>query len=180
MKKLYIVLTRTASVLSRVINVVKNSEYGHVSISLDKDLNRLYSFGRLNPYNPFIGGFVKEGIETGTFKRFKDTTCLVMEINVTDEQYENAERIIENFYANKEAYKYNVEGLFLAALGIKLDRPDKFYCSEFVKYLLMSVQYEYDFPEIIAPCDFQELESKRIYEGYLRDYRKNSQILSLN
>lgn len=30
----------------------------------------MYSFGRLNPYNPFWGGFVHESIDKGTFKRF--------------------------------------------------------------------------------------------------------------
>ena len=32
-------------------------EFSHVSISLDAQLNHMYSFGRLHPYNPFWGGF---------------------------------------------------------------------------------------------------------------------------
>jgi len=70
-KKIYIVLTYTGTILSKVIRVYTRAEYCHVSLSLDKRLRKMYSFGRLNPYNPFIGGFVHEGINVGTFKRFK-------------------------------------------------------------------------------------------------------------
>lgn len=34
----------------------------HVSIALDRELTEVYSFGRKQPDNPFIGGFVKEDI----------------------------------------------------------------------------------------------------------------------
>ena len=44
-------------------------------LELDEDLTKMYSFGRLYPYNPFLGGFVHEGLDRGTFKRFKKTNC---------------------------------------------------------------------------------------------------------
>ena len=74
MKKIYIILTHTGTTLSKIIKNYTKDEFSHVSISLDKDLNEMYSFGRLNPYNPFWGGFVHEGINFGTFKRFKNAT----------------------------------------------------------------------------------------------------------
>ena len=71
MKEIYIVLTHTGTVLSRIIKDYTQDEFSHVSISLDKELKEMYSFGRLNPYNPFWGGFVQEGINFGTFKRLE-------------------------------------------------------------------------------------------------------------
>ena len=65
--------------LSIIIRSLTGAEYSHVSLSLDKKLNKMYSFGRLNPYNPFIGGFVHEGINIGTFKRFKNTKTKIEE-----------------------------------------------------------------------------------------------------
>ena len=53
MKKIYIVLTHSGTALSKIIKGFTKDEFSHVSISLDKELNEMYSFGRLNPYNPF-------------------------------------------------------------------------------------------------------------------------------
>lgn len=83
-KKKYIVLTYTGTILSKIIRVYTRAEYCHVSLSLDKELKKMYSFGRLNPYNPFIGGFVHEGIDRGTFKRFKKTKAEIYSIDVTN------------------------------------------------------------------------------------------------
>lgn len=86
-KKIYIVLTYTGTILSRIIRVYTKAKYCHVSLALDEDLNEMYSFGRLNPYNPFIGGFVHERINIGTFKRFKNTEALICSLELTDRQY---------------------------------------------------------------------------------------------
>ena len=58
MKKIYIILTFTGTILSRIVRIYTRKEYSHVSISLDQDLTKMYSFGRLNAYNPFSGVFV--------------------------------------------------------------------------------------------------------------------------
>src|SRR5690554_939767 len=79
MKKIYIVLTRTNTILSRLISIIKNDEYTHASISLNKDLNYMYSFGRKNKYNPFIGRFVKENIDEGVYGWHKKLKGLVIE-----------------------------------------------------------------------------------------------------
>ena len=63
MKRIYIILTYSGTVLSRIVKAYTGAEYSHVSIGLDENLTKMYSFGRLNPYNPFIGGFVHEGIK---------------------------------------------------------------------------------------------------------------------
>ena len=78
--KVYIVLTKTGTILSKIVRIIKGHKYTHVSISLDKELNEMYSFGRINPYNPFRGNFVHENINWGTFKRFKNTKCVILEM----------------------------------------------------------------------------------------------------
>lgn len=71
MKKIYIVLTYTGTILSKLVKMYTKKEYSHVSIALDEDLKEMYSFGRTYAYCPFIAGFVHEEIDKGTFKRFK-------------------------------------------------------------------------------------------------------------
>ena len=82
----YIVISQTGTLLSRIIKLVTKAEYNHASISLAPDLDVMYSFGRKHPYNPFWGGFVKESPRWGTFKRFSQTRIMVLELAVTEEQ----------------------------------------------------------------------------------------------
>lgn len=171
MKNIYFVLTYTGTFLSKIIKFYTKKEYAHVSISLDKDLNEMYSFGRLNPYIAFIGGFVHERINEGTFKRFKNTQAEICTIEVTDEQYEKLKRIIESFKVNKSIYRFNTIGLLAVPLKIKVKRKNYFYCAEFVKYALEESNIEMKLPEIIKPQNFGEIEDVRIcYKGLLRDY----------
>ena len=62
LRKIYIVLTYTGTILSRIVKFYTGKEYSHVSIALDENLEEMYSFGRLHPYVAFIGGFVHERI----------------------------------------------------------------------------------------------------------------------
>ena len=104
-KKVYILLTYIGSTLSRIIRICTGYEYSHVSIGLDKDLNKLYSFGRLYAYNPFYAGFVHEGVDFGTFKRFKKTTAKLYSLDISDESYELIKKEIYNMSKKKNKYK---------------------------------------------------------------------------
>ena len=131
----------------------------------------MYSFGRLNAYNPFVGGFVHENIKWGTFKRFKKTVTAIYSIEVTEEQYEIIRNIIEKLKEHKDDYKFNIMGLFGVAFHFKLSRNKKFYCAEFVKYLIEAANIELDLPELIKPNDFQYLRNLKLeYKGELYKY----------
>ena len=88
-RKIYIVLTYTGTLLARLVKAYTKKEYSHVSLSLDEDLSHMYSFGRLNPYNPFIGGFLQQSPLFGKFKRFHKTQSIIYSIVVEDDQYEH-------------------------------------------------------------------------------------------
>ena len=94
MKKIYIVLTHTGTILSKIVRFYTRKKYSHVSIGLDLNLNELYSFGRLNPNNPYKGGFVKEEINKGIFAKFKNTDGAVYSVTITEEQYNKIEQEI--------------------------------------------------------------------------------------
>lgn len=170
-KKVYIVLTYTGTILSKIIKFYTKEEYSHVSLSLDKRLNKMYSFGRLNPYNPFIGGFVHEGIDIGTFKRFKKTKTEIYEIEVTNEQYNKIRLEIKNFKNNRKNYKFNTMGLFLAGVNYKYKRNNKFYCAEFVSYLIDEANLEINLPNVVKPMDFKKYNNLNLlYKGILKNY----------
>jgi hypothetical protein len=170
-KDIYILLTYTGTTLSGIVKFYTKEKYTHVSIGLDSELKELYSFGRLNPYNPVKGGFVKEGLNLGTFKRFKNTIAAIYSFKVTDEQYENIKNTINNVRENKDKYKFNILGLFLVSINKKLKRDKTFYCAEFVKYVLETGLNKKFLPEIIKPMDFLKIEKiELVYEGFLREY----------
>lgn len=171
-KQVYLLLTYTGTFLSRVIKIYTRKKYSHASISLDKELDRLYSFGRLNAYNPFNGGFVHEGINIGTFKRFKKTKCALYSFEVTQEQYENIENVLDKFINSTERYRFNIIGLFLSGANIKLNRKNYYYCSEFVKYVLDEAKVETGLPVLVKPMDFLKMPDLHLeYEGVLKEYK---------
>lgn len=151
MKKIYIVLTHTGTILSRIIKTYTKDEFSHSSISLDIELKEMYSFGRLNPYNPFWGGFVHEYIDKGTFKRFYKTRVKVYSLKITEEQYEVIKSIIEKIRNDKENYKFNTIGLFAAGFHKKIEKCHSFYCAEFVKYLLEKAGIATYLPDAVKP-----------------------------
>ena len=169
--KIYIVVTHSRTNLSKIIKHYLRSEFSHVSISLDIELERMYSFGRLHPYNPFRGGFVHEQINTGTFKRFSKTTSKVYSIDITEQQYEKVESIIASFIEHKYDYRFNVPGLLGVVINKKIHPKKAFFCAEFVKYVLETAGIENNLPSIPKPDDFKFLEGNvLIYKGILRKY----------
>lgn len=169
MEKIYIVLTHTGTTLSKIIKIVTKNPYTHASIALDNKMEKMYSFGRLNPYNPLRGGFVKEGINIGTFKRFKNTKAQVYSLEITKEEYKRLEEIISKFNENKKDYKFNFIGLVLAGINKRYNRKNKYYCSQFVRYILEESEIEIqDLSKVIKPIDFSKLECLELeYTGLL-------------
>lgn len=171
MKQIYLILTNTGTALSKVIRAYTKDEFAHVSISLDKDLKQMYSFGRLNPYNPFIGGFVHEFTNRGTFKRFYNTKAIIYVMDIEDEKYEKLKHLIIKFKKEREDFHFNVIGLFAVGLNKKIQREKSFYCAEFVKYVMEESEIDMNLPEIIKPESFKSLlGAKEIYKGLLREY----------
>lgn len=172
MKKIYIVLTYTGTILSRLVKVYTRKDYSHVSIALDEDLNEMFSFGRLNPYLLLPAGFVHENPNKGTFKRFNKTKSVIYSLEVEDEQYEDAVKVIEKFKSNKKNYGFNIIGLALAPFNLKLPRKKHFYCAEFVKYVLENSNINKALPRIIKPDDFRQMDGLSfVYNGLLNEYR---------
>ncbi len=173
MKKIYVMMSHTGTILSRIIRMKTGAEYTHVSIALDKNLKQMYSFGRLHPYIAFLGGFVRERRNFGTFKRFKNTEVGILELEVTEKQFEAINNVIFYIKKNKRKYHFNILGLILAGMNKKSTKENRFYCAEFVKYVLEQGEIDIsNLSNIIKPEDFKELKNANLlYKGYLRDYK---------
>lgn len=182
--RIYILLSHSGSNFSKTINIFTRAPYTHVSIALDKELNELYSFGRIHPYNPIIGGFVKEDIVNGTYGRFPNTTCALYSLEIEHEQYEKLKCELEKFKKEKDKYGYNLLGVMSAAFNFPLHRKYKYFCSQFVSEVLINsgIRLIDKNPSLTAPMDFRSCEGlEMIYEGYLNSYNNEySNEVSVN
>lgn len=181
-KHLYIVLTRPDTIISKIIRYIKKDDYSHASISLDRDFEKMYSFGRKNKYNPFIGGFVKEDFDKGVYGFCKVLNGIVIEIDVSNEQYEKAKNIINEFILKKEDYKYNYLGLFYHLINKEAYIKDRFSCSEFVYYILNKIDAVYlNIPKnLVRPQDLININGNIIYKGNLKNLKKYRKILEIS
>lgn len=172
-KTVYIVISQTGTALSRILKFVTGAKYNHASISLEPDLSTMYSFGRTNPYNPFHGGFVTESPNYGTFKRFSGTKVEVLSVAVSEGQYSNLKQTLEGMVKNKKRYHYNYLGLFLAGANIRYKQANSYYCSEFVKEMLIrgGIREARELADIVEPMHFLTLpNANHVYSGKLKDF----------
>lgn len=179
-REIYIVITRTGTLLSRMIGKITKDFYNHASVSLDRELHAMYSFGRVHAYNPIVGGFVMESPDFGTFKRFHEADAVVMRVPVTEAQYAQLSEFLKSMYAEKWRYHYNFPGLALAAAGIVFRHRNWYYCSEFVRDVLdrFSILNADDYNEIVKPEDFLE-DYEVVYTGKLRDFPIRQKALTM-
>jgi len=173
MKSIYIVLTDSGTLFTRFIKLFTNCPYNHASIALDPELSTIYSFGRKSLYFPLNAGFVKERKNTGIYKKLRNTTCIVYELPISEEQYERVVQEIEKFDQESHRYTYNLIGLISFLLPFRIRRRSAFFCSEFVATVLQNsgVDILPKPPSLTAPHDFMRLQQvRRVYEGFLNTH----------
>lgn len=169
----YILLSHSGSMFSRAINVYTRDPYTHVSIGFDADLDELYSFGRLRPYNPIWAGFVKEDVINGTYGRFPKTKCALYSLEIDDIQYKKLVNEVNRFKTDGNKYGYNFIGLFGAMFNYPIERKYYYFCSQFVSEILhkSGINIVDKDPGLTSPMDFRECkELSFVYEGYLSTY----------
>lgn len=168
--RVYILLTQTTSVLTKMIKLCTKKPYNHASLAFDERLEYTYSFGRVNPNDPLIGGFAHERLDAGVFK---DAQCQLLSIDVTTEQYRKMRQRVAEIEANQLKYKYNFIGLFGARFDFEVKRKHAYFCSQFVSKVLQEVGlFPEDFPShLVKPTDLVEHVNLKIeYQGSLSEY----------
>ena len=174
MKNIYIILTQSGTIISRVLKIFTREEFNHASICIDNDFSKFYSFGRLKLNNPLIGGFVIENAFTHVLGKFKNVPCMILEKEVSDEQYETICENINNFVSNPKKYKYDFANLFLAQTPFTAKHENRYFCSEFVAFMLSTIDISLPNQlEKIRPFELSKVDdAKVIYKGELKNWCK--------
>lgn len=169
-RKVYLILSDTGTLFTRMIKLYTKKRYNHASLSFDPHLLEIYSFGRKKPRNPFIGGFVKECICTGLFKQ---ADCAIYSSCISEEQYEKMLRFIKGIEERKELYRYNFLGLLAIPLNKTINREYAYFCSQFVASVLQEGQVIpfNKHPSHMTPHDLLQADSfQLIYQGTAEDF----------
>ncbi len=174
MKKIYILLTRTQSVVSRVVHLVTLDTYTHAAIAFDQDFRVMYSSARWNGRDMFPCGPCEEYLHKGFYARHK-TPCAVYELHVKDDVYERAKREVAEIISNQSQYHFNIIGLLLCRFHIPFRRKTYFFCSQFVGEILRrsgAAELPKE-PCLMRPSDLSKLPQLRFrFQGYTSQVKR--------
>jgi hypothetical protein len=171
--KIYLVLTETGSIVSRLIGFYTKARYNHVSLCLNDDMQEFYSFGRKIMWFPLIGGFVVEHIDSGVYKVFADTNCIIYKLDIDEGKFRKLKTTVDSFIENKDLYGFNLIGLLGIILKVPLKSKNRYFCAQFVAAML----YEsgiFDFSKdasLVTPEDFHRIPGLvTVYKGRLSEF----------
>lgn len=177
MKTIYILLTRSSTILSKMVHLVTDDTYTHASIAFDEDLKTLYSSSRKNGRTLFPAGPCTESLDSGYYKRHARIPCAVYELQVSEEAYESAKQEVERIMAAADEYHFNIIGLLLCHFNIPYHRKHYFFCSQFVSEIL-SRSCAMELPKdtsLMRPSDYMRLPGLLCrFQGYISELTAQS------
>ena len=174
MKSIYLLLTRSASVPSRLIGLFSGEPFTHISLAFEPELPVLYSFVRKYSAVPLPAGLMEEHLDRGFYRKQGDIPCALLQMDVPDPIYYRAKTLVYNMLQRRESYRYSILGLLLCRLQIPFALPDRYFCSQFVGTVLAeSGALELPKPaSLLHPFDFCSLDGLHVlYLGGLTDLR---------
>ncbi len=172
-QSVYIMLTDTGTLFTKSIKKYTKAPYNHASISFDRNLQELYSFGRKNPSNPINGGFVKEDVFKGTYSKYPETTCVIYRLDVSKRDIDKMRRVLNVFKKNESKFLYNLLGVIGVSLKEPVEFSNSYFCSQFVAEVLhrSGIRLWDKPPVLVTPDDFRSNENfHHVYEGKLFEY----------
>lgn len=179
MKTIYILLTKSETILSKIVHFVTADAYTHASIAFDKNLQTLYSSSRKNGRTLFPAGSCAESLHSGYYKRQTQIPCAVYELQVSDETFENAKKEVAQIMENAQKYHFNIIGLLLCHFNIPYHRKHYFFCSQFVSEVLCR-SHALDLPKdtsLMRPSDYMKLpEMLCCFRGYLSEFTRREKL----
>ena len=172
MKQVYVLVSKTATVTSKIVHTFTHGTYTHASLAITPETDKFYSYARRRLYNFLVGGIINENIHAFVFARFPECNCALFEIDVTDEDYDRIKAQIDFCLDNYDKATYSFLGAALMRFGIPYRKELNFTCSQFVAVCLSragGIKLPKD-PWLMYPHDFPNIEGiRKIYDGKIKD-----------
>lgn len=169
MKEVYILLTKSTTYFSRLIELITSEDYTHASIGLEGIGGKFYSFGRKR-YNYMLpAGFIIE--EVTERKLYSGLTHYSLyKLKVKNNIYNAISEFIEEMVKHEDMYSYSILGVIACALGIPLKRRHHFFCSQFVANVLYNngLADKIKDPNLTKPAELKSIEGiELVSSGYI-------------
>lgn len=168
-KTIYVLLSRSKTLLSRAVFLATGDTYTHVSVAFDAELTTLCSMARVDARFPLPAGLVRESPQAGYYGAHPDVRCALYALSLPDDAHARAKARAEQMFRRQRetggrAYRYSVWGLVACRMGVAWERPGHLFCSQFVGELLresgaLALPKE---PSLLRPQDFAALPSLRL------------------
>ena len=136
MNNIYILLTRSRTIVSRLVHLSTGDTYTHASIAWDDDLTTLCSFAHRYTALPLPAGLVREELCGGYYGLHRYMPCALLRLRVDDAAHRLLRQQIEEMLADAARYRYSVAGLLSCRAGREIEREGRFFCSQFVAGML--------------------------------------------
>ncbi len=137
-KYLYIIFSSVPTKIGKFIRFVTRHPYNHISISLDAELNTMFSFARRYYRTPLYGGFVRESVSRYHIKG-NPAQMQICQIPITQSQYRMLSKELYSMLDNSEQYLYNHLSVLTSLLRKSVRLKDAYMCVEFVAEVLSRV-----------------------------------------
>lgn len=172
MKTIYILLTRSGTLLSNLVYFFTSDTFTHAAISFDHCLQPLYSSARKNGETMFPAGPCREYFHRGFYKKHRRIPCALYALNVPEDRYLRAKEEVAKIIDRSDEYHFNIIGLVLCRMNIPLRRKKKFFCSQFVGEILVrsNALKLPKVPSLMRPIDYSAMpQLKCLYRGTLQE-----------
>lgn len=173
MKSVYLILTRSTSVASRLIGHVTDEPFTHVSIAFDPQQAVMFSFARKYSRLPLPAGLVEERMNCGFYRQQGNIPCAVLRLDVDDRTYYRARDRVSDMLIRRREYRYSILGLLACRMGIPVKMPGYYFCSQFVAEILEETCHV-SLPcpaSLMHPADYLDMDCFRCeFCGGLEEY----------
>lgn len=167
----YVVLSRSTTVPSRLIRMVTRDEFTHAALALDPALDLMFSFGRRGVLNPFAGCFKRERFDDALYRGMDELPGLVLEVPVTPAQQDAVRARVAEILLDGHTYRYNFPGVLARGrMGREDDR--RYFCSEFVYDVLRGAGVcDLGMSRArVRPQTLLDLPGRVVFQGNLKAY----------
>lgn len=173
---IYIVISYTGTVMSKIIKFVRHSQYAHAGLSLDSDLRAISTFQLSKEWK----GFANDSLDK-YIKENSEASIMVLALFVDYNTKYKIDMIIKDFISKQEKSKYNVKNLFNVLLNKSVDNDSEnlyLICSQFVDTVLKlaNIKLFNKSSNLVEPEDFKDVANNpkvyKVYEGLARKYNE--------
>ena len=172
-KTIYLILTSNKTPLGLLIQTVLDIPFSHIGISFEDNFSEVFAFG--DDLDENHSGFLIEKMDRGVFTA-NDSDYVMLELDVTPKEYDRLKAEVRWFVHRHKEMKFNDIGLFVNAIGIPMNFKNRFFCSQFVAYVLekSGVKLFDKNYGLVRPSDFLvHPDTRETHGGKVRDRIKS-------